>query len=122
MPIYSAADADQFEAHGSRFASYIRTARGSSSLCAWRLDVAPDQQGVTHRPDHEEVVLLLSGQLEVTLNDDRSTAQAGAVIHVPAGSNFRVDGGPDGASAWVTTTAGLTATIGDTTMSPPWAQ
>jgi hypothetical protein len=44
------------------------------------------------------------------------------VIHVPADSEFQVDGGADGASAWVTTTAGLTASIGDTVMSPPWAQ
>jgi quercetin dioxygenase-like cupin family protein len=122
LPIYSPTDADEFEAHGSRFSSFLRTARGASSLCAWRLDVAPDVRGVSHRPDHEEVILALTGRLEVTLDDDRQTATAGAVIHVPAGTEFRVDGGPDGATAWVTTTPGLTATIGDTTMAPPWAQ
>ena len=122
MPIYLPSDAEEFEAHGSRFASFLRTARGASSLCAWRLDVAPDVQGVLHCPDHEEVILLLSGRLQVTLDGDCETAEAGAVIHVPAGSEFRVDGGPDGAAAWVTTTAGLTATIGETTMAPPWAQ
>jgi quercetin dioxygenase-like cupin family protein len=122
LPIYSPTDADEFEAHGSRFTSFVRTERGASSLCAWQLNVAPEVQGVSHSPDHEEVVLLLSGQLEVTLDGNRETAGAGAVIHVPAGSEFRVDGGPDGAVAWVTTTSGLTATIGDTTMAPPWAQ
>lgn len=122
MPIYSPTDADAYEAHGSRFMSFVRTERGASSLCAWQLNVAPDVQGVSHIPDHEEVVLLLSGQLEVTLDGNQETAGAGAVIHVPAGSEFRVDGGPDGAVAWVTTTLGLTATIGDTTMAPPWAQ
>ena len=122
MPIYSPTDADEFEAHGSKFASFLRTERGASSLCAWRLEVAPGVQGVTHRLDREEIILLLSGQLEVTLGGHRETAEAGAVIHVPAGSDFRVDGGPDGASAWVTTTPGLKATIGDTLMTPPWAQ
>jgi quercetin dioxygenase-like cupin family protein len=122
VPIYCSEDADEFQAHGSRFASFLSTARGASSLCAWRLDVAPGQPGVSHRPDHEEVILLLSGRLEVTLDGERTTAEAGSVIHVPAGSEFRVDGGPHGAAAWVTTTAGLTATIGDTTMAPPWAQ
>lgn len=122
LPIYSPTDADEFEAHGSRFASFLRTARGASSLCAWQLDVAPGLQGVAHRPDHEEVILLLHGRLDVTLDGDRQTVQPGAVIHVPAGSELRVDGGPDGATAWVTTTPGLTATIGSETMAPPWAQ
>lgn len=122
MPIYSPTDADEFEVHGSRFVSFLRTARGASSLCAWRLEVAPGVQGVSHRPDHEEVILVLSGRLDVTLDGDHKAAEGGAVIHVPAGSEFQVDGGPDGASAWVTTTSGLTAAIGDTTMSPPWAQ
>jgi quercetin dioxygenase-like cupin family protein len=122
VPIHSPADADEFEAHGSRFISYLRTARGASTLCAWRLEVAPGSHGVAHRPDHEEVLLLLRGQLAVTLDGERSRAEVGDVIHVPAGSEFQLDGGADGASAWVTTTAGLTATIGDTVMSPPWAQ
>lgn len=122
MPIHSADDADEFEAHGSRFISFISTARGASTLCAWRLEVAPGSQGVAHRPDHEEVLLLLRGQLTVTLDGEPSTVEAGDVIHVPAGSEFQVDGGAAGASAWVTTTAGLTASIGDTVMSPPWAQ
>lgn len=122
MPIYAPEDAEEFEAHGGRFASFLRTARGASTLCAWQLEVAPGLEGVSHRPDHEEVIVMLTGRLEVTLDGERTTAEAGAVIHVPAGSDFRVDGGPDGATAWVTTTLGLTATIGDTTMAPPWAQ
>lgn len=122
MPLYSPADADEFEAHGSRFISFLRSDRGASSLCAWRLEVAPEVQGVAHRPDREEVILLLSGRLEVSLDGKHETAEAGAVIHVPANSEFRVDGGPDGAVAWVTTTPGLTAAIGDSTMTPPWAQ
>ncbi len=43
-------------------------------------------------------------------------------MHVPASSELQVDGGPEGATAWVTTTPGLTATIGEETMTPPWAQ
>jgi quercetin dioxygenase-like cupin family protein len=122
VPVYLPTDADEFEAHGSRFASFLRTARGASSLCTSRLDVAPGVQGVAHRPDHEEVILLLAGQLDVTLDGERETVGAGAVIHVPADSELQVDGGPDGATAWVTTTPGLTANIGETTMAPPWAQ
>ena len=42
---------------------------------------------------------------------------------VPAGSELKVDGGPAGATAWVTTTPGLEAVTSDgTRISPPWAQ
>jgi quercetin dioxygenase-like cupin family protein len=122
MPIYSSTDADDFEAHGSRFASFVRTARGASSLCAWRLEVAPNLNGVAHRPSHEEVILVLRGQLHVTLDGISENVQAGSVVQVPAGGELTVDGGPDGATAWVTTTPGLTATISEETMTPPWAQ
>lgn len=122
MPIYSPSDADEFEAHGSRFTSFLRTTRGASTLCAWRLDVAPNLEGVAHCPNHEEVILLLKGRLNVTLDGERQIVDPGAVIHVPAGSELRVDGGPDGATAWVTTTVGLTASVGEATMAPPWAQ
>lgn len=119
MPIYSPTDADDLEAHGSHFASFVRTARGASSLCAWRLEVAPNLEGVAHRPSREEVILLLAGQLRVTLDGAGGDVGPGGVIHVAAGSELKVDGGPDGATAWVTTTPGLTAVIGEQTMAPP---
>jgi quercetin dioxygenase-like cupin family protein len=122
MPIYSAADAEPFEAHGSRFDSFVRTARGACALCAWRLEVAPGSRGVAHRPSHEEVILVLRGEIEITLDRDTTTVSTGDVVHVTAGSELSVSGGPDGATAWVTTTAGLTATLGTETMAPPWAQ
>jgi quercetin dioxygenase-like cupin family protein len=122
MPIYAPTDADSFEAHGSRFDSFVRTANGGDSLCAWRLEVAPGLDGVPHRPSHEEVILVLRGQATVVVDASRATVEAGDVIHVPAGSELTINGGPDGATAWVTTTPGLTARIGETTIAPPWAQ
>ena len=122
MPIYSAADAEPFEAHGSRFHSFVRTDRGSQTLCAWRLEVPPGQPGTPHRPSHEEVLLVLGGELLITLDGQTTPVSAGDVVHVPAGAELTLDGGPDGAAAWVTTTAGLTATVGESTMAPPWAQ
>ena len=122
MPIYSPADADPFEVHGSRFESFVSTARGGHTLCAWRLVVAPGSEGVAHRPSHEEVILLLDGQATVVIDGSPATVAAGDVVHVPADSELTVNGGPEGATAWVTTTAGLTARIGETTIAPPWAQ
>jgi mannose-6-phosphate isomerase-like protein (cupin superfamily) len=122
VPIYRATDAEPFEAHGSRFESFVRTARGSDALCAWRLEVAPDTAGVSHRPSREEVILVLSGSATIVIDGVAADVAAGDVVHVPTGSELAVDGGPDGATAWVTTTAGLTARIGETTIAPPWAQ
>jgi len=123
MPVIHPADAVPFETHGSRFLSYVSPSRGSNQLCAWQLEVPAGLQGVAHRPSREEVLLVLSGELRVTLDGLATALQPGDVVLVPAGSDLRVDAGPDGATAWVTTTPGLEAIIADgTKIAPPWAQ
>jgi mannose-6-phosphate isomerase-like protein (cupin superfamily) len=123
MPFFRAGDAAMFETHGSRFASYAATARGSKQLCAWRLDVPAGLKGVAHRPSHEEVMLILEGTLNITLDGETFDAGVGDVVIIPANGEFRVDGGGQASSAWVTTTPGLEAITADgTRMVPPWAQ
>ena len=112
------------ELHGATFHSYVAPASGSRELCAWRLEVAAGTAGVEHRVSREEVVLLVSGRLTVTVDGVTSTLSAGDVVFVPAGASFRVDntsGAPAG--AWVTTSVGLQATMPDgTSISPPWVR
>jgi len=123
MPVIRPVDAVPFETHGSRFLSYVSPSRGSSQLCAWQLTVPADLQGVAHRPTREEVLLVLAGELHVTLDGLATALQPGDVVLVPAGSDLRVDAGPEGATAWVTTTPGLEAVTADgTKIAPPWAQ
>lgn len=123
MTIIRVGEATLFETHGSRFLSYVATSRGADQLCAWRLEVPAGLKGVAHRPTHEEVLLVLTGELEVALDGVRSTLHEGDVALVPANAELRVDGGPAGATAWVTTTAGLEAVTGDgSRIQPPWAQ
>lgn len=123
MPVIPATAAATFETHGSRFVSYIAPSRGSRQLCAWRLTVPAGLRGLPHRPNREEVLLVLSGELIVTLDGTTSALQAGEVVLVPADSELRVDGGPAGATAWVTTTPGLEAVTADgTRIRPPWAR
>jgi quercetin dioxygenase-like cupin family protein len=123
MPFFRARDAVAFETHGSQFLSYVSPSRGSSHLSAWKLIVPADLRGVAHRPTREEVLLVLDGELLVTVDDDTSALQRGDVVLVPAGSELRVDAGPAGASAWVTTTPGIEAVTADgSRISPPWAQ
>ena len=122
MPVVRSADAVPFETHGSRFLSYVSPSRGSSQLCAWQLTVPADLRGVAHRPSREEVLLVLDGELQVTLDGTNSALHPGDALLVPAGSELQVDAGPQGASAWVTTTPGLEAVTTDgTRISPPWA-
>src|SRR5919202_5235821 len=123
MPVIRAAEAVPYETHGSQFASYVAPSRGSSELCAWQLTVPAGLGGVPHRPTREEVLLVLQGQLDVTLDGEASTLTAGDVALVSAGSELRVDGGPDGATAWVTTTPGLEAVTAENfRITPPWAR
>lgn len=122
MPVFHSDDATGYDTHGSRFLSYITPSRGSTQLCAWRLTVPADLQGTTHRPTREEVLLVLDGQLIVTLDRTTTSLEPGDVALVPADSELRVDAGPDGATAWVTTTPGLEAVTADgSRISPPWA-
>lgn len=49
---------------------------------------------------------MLAGELHVTLDGPTTALHAGEVVLVPADSELRVDAGPAGATAWVTTTPG----------------
>jgi quercetin dioxygenase-like cupin family protein len=123
LPVFNHADSADYTTHGSTFAAYVNPSRGSSQLCAWRLTVPPATTGVAHRPSREEVLLVLEGTLHITIDGETSELRAGSVAHVPAGALLRIDTRADGGSAWVTTTAGLTATTEDgTVITPPWAQ
>lgn len=112
------------ELHGATFHSYVAPARGSRELCAWRLEVGAGTAGVEHRVSREEVVLLISGELTVTVDGVTGPLAAGDVAFVPAGASFRIDNASAGpATAWVTTSVGLQATLPDgSSISPPWVR
>lgn len=122
MSVIRPADAVDYYVHGSTFSSYATPSRGSTQLCAWRLTVPPALAGAAHRPSREEILLVLEGELRITLDGAPTDLQPGDVALVPAGSELRVDSGAAGASAWVTTTPGLEAVMTDgTRLTPPWA-
>ncbi len=123
MVLVSRSEAIRHDMHGSVFTSFIAPSTGSEQLCAWQLDVPPNAAGVPHRVSHEEVLLILAGELVTHVDDVPVTARAGDAVCVPAGARFCVDGGPSGASAWVVTRVGLTATTSDgTRIVPPWTR
>ncbi len=66
-------------------------------------------------------MLLLDGELRITLDGAPTDLQPGDVAPVPAGSEFRVDSVTSGATAWVTTTRRFEAVLADgTRLAPPW--
>jgi quercetin dioxygenase-like cupin family protein len=110
------------QVHGSTFSSFVAPSRGSAQLCAWQLKVPAGLRGVAHRPTREEVLILLEGELTVTLDGIAAVLAAGDVVLVPADSELRLDGGTAGATAWVTTTPGLEAVMANgSRIVPPWA-
>jgi len=124
MPIIRESDAVVHRLHGAAFHSFAAPASGSKELCAWRLEVSGGTAGQPHRVSREEVLMLLSGRLTVTLDGHTGELAPGEAVLVPAGSEFRVDNEtPDQATAWVTTTVGLEATLPDgSTITPRWVR
>jgi quercetin dioxygenase-like cupin family protein len=127
MPVVRAADAVVHDLHGSRFTSYAAPARGSTELCAWRLDVPAGRRGAAHTVSREEILFVLSGTLLLTLGDGPGAGEpghAGDAIVVPPGASLRIDNpGDEPASAWVTTSVGLEAVMPDgSRLSPPWVR
>jgi quercetin dioxygenase-like cupin family protein len=121
MPLIASGDADVFETHGARFSSYVRPSRGSDQLCVWRVDVPARLEGTSHRPSREEVICCIDGELTITLDGAQHSLHPGDVAYIPAGSEIRLDGGPDGGIAWTASLAGLEATLSDgSRLRPPW--
>jgi quercetin dioxygenase-like cupin family protein len=124
MPVIRASEAVVHEMHGARFTAYAAPARGSEELCAWRIDVPPGNSGVAHAITREEVVFVLSGAMDVTLDGVGSTLRPGDAAVLPAGATVRVDNpGDEPATAWVTTSVGLEARLDDgSRIVPPWTR
>ena len=124
MTVIRQQDAVAHRLHGAAFHSFVAPSSGSGELCAWRLEVAPGTPGVPHRVNREEVLLVLTGELTATVDGVGTQVRPGDVVFVPAGATFGLDnasGAP--ATAWVTTTVGLEATLADgSSISPPWVR
>ncbi|SEO10314.1 cupin domain-containing protein [Actinacidiphila rubida] len=123
MPFTTADEAVVHEMHGARFTSYAASPLGSTELCAWRTDVRAGSSGPVHRISREEVFLVLSGAVELSLDDETRLLHAGDAAIAPAGSSVAVaNPTEEPAAMWVTTSIGLHATLADgSRIAPPWA-
>lgn len=111
--------------HGVTFHSFAAGRNGATSIAAWRADFPPHTPGTAHSMTAEGILHVLAGTLDVEVGDEGFTARVGDAVLVPAGTRFRVsNNGDDPAQAWVTTTLGMNAVLGDgdQRVAPPWAQ
>ena len=122
MPVIHADQAVVHQMHGTSFTAYASPERGSRELCAWHIEVLGGTTGVRHHVTREEVLYILSGTLQVSVDGQTEQAAAGDVILVPAGAEFGADN-PAGepATAWVSTSVGLHGVLPDGSwITPPW--
>ncbi|HWS31554.1 MAG TPA: cupin domain-containing protein [Actinoplanes sp.] len=123
MTVYRGSAAVAHRMDGVTFHAYASPSTGSRELCAWRVEIAGGVTGSAHRVGRDEILMVLTGELSITLDGVAGRLAAGDVVVVPAGSEFQA--GNDGsvtASAWVTTSAGFEAVLADgTKITPPWA-
>ncbi len=124
MPVIHADQAAVHLMHGTSFTAYASPDRGSQELCAWRIEIPGHTTGVRHRVSREEVLYVLSGAIQATVDGEAEQAAAGDVILVPAGAQFGVDNLSDGpATAWVATSVGFRGVLPDGSwIAPPWTQ
>jgi mannose-6-phosphate isomerase-like protein (cupin superfamily) len=120
-----AADAPAFTLPGVEFRGLTAPSRGARELCTWHLYVAPGPAGEPHSLDHEEVFVVIEGQLMIRIDGVESTLLSGDAIAVPAGTQLQVANISDEtAHALVCIAAGFQATMvnGQHIGTPPWAQ
>ena len=125
MSYVSAADAPVFTLPGVEFRGLTAPSRGARELCTWRLTVVPQHRdGDGHSLDHEEVFVVLEGQLTVTVNGVAETLAPGDAIAVPAGVQLQIaNPGNVPAQALACIAAGFQAVMADGQHigTPPWA-
>lgn len=124
MPVIHPDQAAVHTMHGTSFTAYASPQRGSRELCAWRIEIPGQTTGIRHHVSREEVLYVLSGTIQASVDGQAEHVTAGDVILVPAGAQFGVDNPTDEpATAWVTTSVGFRGILPDGSwITPPWTE
>jgi len=122
MHVTRAAEAPTFELPGVRFTSLAAPGLGSAETCVWQLTVESGVESDPHTLDHDEVFVVLDGNVRLTPGGPSlGPGDAGVV---PAGEAIALTNLGEGkARLHVAIRAGFTATMADGTPfgTPPWA-
>jgi quercetin dioxygenase-like cupin family protein len=86
MPVIQRADAPQFDIEhtGASITGLAAPSRGSKENSAWEVRIPAGEVGLAHTLDHEEIFVILSGRLTVTLGDDAHDVGPGDAVIAPA--------------------------------------
>lgn len=126
MAVVRATESPRFDLPGTHFFGLLAPSRGSTELCAWRLEVDPGVgiDGEPHQLDHEEIFVILEGSLTITIDGQAFDLMIGDAIAVPAHAKLSAANRTSAkASALVCIQAGFRATManGEDFGTPPWA-
>jgi mannose-6-phosphate isomerase-like protein (cupin superfamily) len=123
MPVISTPDSHTHELHGARFTAMVSPSRGTVETCIWQVEIPVAAPSTPHEMTREEVLVILAGQAEVRLGDDRFHAGVGDVVVVPPDTLFDLTNeGDEPLRALVYLPVGGQARIDGATFTPPWAQ
>lgn len=122
MPHATLADAPVFSRDGFTFRPLAVPSRGSSELAVWQLEGARGAASAPHTLDREEVFVVASGSVRATVGGEEHLVMAGDALIVPADTSFQLStDGDEPAALTVCTRAGIQATVGGETITPPWS-
>ena len=124
MPFVRTTDTTTHEANGARFTPYANPTLGSTDICVWQVTIPAGTTGVPHTLNHEEVVVVLNGEIQFRLDEDTATLRPGEAIVIPAGHAMCIDNHDTRpASIIASTRVGIEAAMADgTRFTPPWSR
>jgi len=87
--VIDSSEAEIFEDHGLISRRLVRRAHGSNGMSfnVSTLHEGYDDQDVVY-PDHDEIVYMLTGTVEVTIAGRTQTVTAGQAVFVPRGARY----------------------------------
>ena len=80
MPVIHADQAAVHKMHGASFTAYASPERGSQELCAWRIEIPGHTKGIPHHVSREEVLYVLGGTIQASVDGRAEQAAAGDVV------------------------------------------
>ena len=123
MPVIPAPAGPTHDLGHARFTSLATPSRGSTDSSVWQVEIAVGAPATPHSLTREEVFVVLDGTASVRLGAERSTAERGDAIVVPADVDFELsNGGQTPLRLLCCLPVGGMARLADgTTFAPPWA-
>jgi mannose-6-phosphate isomerase-like protein (cupin superfamily) len=122
MTVSTRSDAQRFDVDEYAFYPLAVPSRGSKELAVWTVDANAGAVSPAHHHDREVVFAITSGRMAAKVGELDVEAGPGDAIIVPANTTFelRNASADTPASMTVIATAGMQATMGGNTFSPPW--